>query len=154
MGYACDAGDGNAASVLISNLDSGDILAACGNHVAEYIGQMAQAMGLDLPHPGMVSLDQLVAYATARDDEIDTIKASGVVRAGRHAELQTVMEALAGIIGGAEINSPGSDSAPAQWSESNAVEAARDGLGATEVDGGVAATVPSVRPDAGDPAPY
>lgn len=154
MSYACDAYDGNAASILITNLDSGDVLAACGNHVADYITQMAGAMGVDLPHPNAITLEQLVAYAGRRDVEIGTIKGSGAVVAGRRAELQTVMEALAEIIGGAETAPDSSDGAPGQWSEPNAVEAVTQGLDATPVVSELVPAGSGDRPDADDPAPY
>lgn len=98
MAYPCDAQDGQQAALLITNLDNGNSLCACGAHAGYFIGQMAQAMDIDLPQPGAVTLEDLIGYAVDREAEINTIKATKPVLAGRQAELQTIMEHLAAII--------------------------------------------------------
>lgn len=136
VAYNCDAQDGNAADLLITNLTNGDSIAACGWHVGPFMAQMAQAMGVEIPHPGVVTLDQLAALGAAREQEIDTIKASGPVLAGRKAELEWALTAVMALItppaGDADLDG----AEVAAWSDGNAVRAATDGLDAVEVPQG------------------
>lgn len=44
MPYSCDSEDGNAASVLITNLDQGEVLALCGACFPSWVTATAQAI--------------------------------------------------------------------------------------------------------------
>ncbi len=44
MAYSCDSEDGNAASVLITNLDQGEVLALCGACFPSWVQATANAL--------------------------------------------------------------------------------------------------------------
>jgi hypothetical protein len=154
MAYNCDAQDGNAADLLITNLNNGDSVAACGWHVGPFMAQMANAMGVEIPHPGVVTLDQLAQIGADREKEIDTIKASGPVLAGRKDELEYVLMRVMAIVSPPAPPEDEPVDEPAVWSDGNAVEAAVQGLDAVEVPDDTLNALGELRVDAGDPAPY
>lgn len=67
MGYACFTEDGNAAAILATNLETGDVIGVCGEHIVDYsLGLLQSASGLTwVP----VTDDTDPATGEASDDE-------------------------------------------------------------------------------------
>lgn len=99
MPYVCDNGDGNAAVLMLSDLETGNSIVMCPVCISPLMTQFVIATGVELELPGQITKDDLVTVATKREMDIDTMtKASERVRTERKAELALVMGELAAMV--------------------------------------------------------
>lgn len=78
MAYNCDTGDGNQASMLITNLEAGETLALCGPDFVDWIAAMHQTLNDKAAGETATAPDPVTGDDTDDDAARDTVAPAGI----------------------------------------------------------------------------
>lgn len=97
MAFPCANEDGNEAAMGFTIVETGEVMWLCGGCVPEYVKVLAEVTGTPPPEGHLITVGQLIKFATGRELAIEGIKESNPAKAARLAELETVISAIQAI---------------------------------------------------------